>query len=165
MISRHDGKNSGSIRKLWIKLLDEISDTNTPVDPITTGLTISDDISLTGTWEQIEVVVGEASWQEVQSEDETGQTYTFSIQMALHKDRQEVTESLMTFAGRKLSVIAQDRNDNLNRLLGEKGLYEYHARLTYSQVKEKSPGRNSYDITIQCEMHHPACYYTGAVAE
>jgi hypothetical protein len=162
-LTRNDGKNAGSLGKLWIKLKAEITDTNTPVDTYTDGLTIADDITLSGVWTPIEIVVGESSWQEVFNESE--ETYSFSIQTNIHRDRQAVTESLMRFAGREIMVLAQDRNDLLNRLIGEAGLYEYHARLSFSNVKEKTPGRNSYDITITGTMHHPACYYSAAIPE
>ncbi len=161
-LTRHDGKNIGSIRKLWIKLKEEITDTNSPADTVTDGLGISEDISMIGVWTPLEIIIGEASWQEIGNDDGT---YTFSIQANLHRDRQSVTESLHNFDKRQIMVIAQDRNDQDNRLLGEAGIFDYHANLKYSQVKEKSPGRNSYDITITCTMHHPACYYTGAIDE
>lgn len=160
-ITRHDGKNAGSLGKLWIKLKSEITDTNSPVDTNTNGLGISADISLSGTWTPIEVIVGEASWQEIEEDG----IYTFIIQASVHSDRQPVTEALHNFIKREILVVAQDRNELTNRLVGEVGFYEYAAYLKFFQVKEKSPGRNTYDITITCEMHHPACYYTGAIPE
>lgn len=161
MLTRHDGKNSGSLSRIWIKLLAEITDTN----HIEGSLEISTDIDLTGVWTPIEIVPGEASYQEAMQETEHGEVYQFSIQGVLYKDRMVVTNTFLGFAGRKIAVIVEDTNDKDCRLLGEKGLYEYHARLTYTQVKEKKPGRNAYDFNIGCEMHHPAAYYTGAIPE
>jgi len=163
-LTRHDGKNSGSLHKLWIKLKSEVTDTNTPADTKTSGLGIADNIAMTGVWTKIEVVPGESSWQEIPSED-AEPSYNLIINAVLHRDRQGVTETLHKFDGREILAIAQDRNDKVNRLLGEVGLYEYHAKIKFSQVKEKTAGRNAYDITITCTMHHPACYYTGSIDE
>ena len=144
-----------------MKLKSEITDTHhTPG-----SLTITDDLTMTGVWTPLELVPGEASYQEVQTDGPNREEYTFSIQAVINSDRKAVTVALADLVGRELMVIAQDKNDNTNRLLGETGIYEYHATLTYTQVKEKKPGRNAYDITITCSMHHPAYYYEGAVSE
>lgn len=163
-LERHFGKNVGSLGKLWVKLQAEVTDTNTPADTKTDGLTISADIIGTGVWTPIEIVPGESSWQEIPGNGDEP-SYSFIINAVLHSDRQAVTEALHKLDGRKILAIAQDRNENLNRLIGEVGLFDYHANLSFTQVKEKTPGRNAYDITIRCEMHHPACYYSGAINE
>lgn len=163
-LDRHYGKNAGSLGKLWIKLKSEVTDTNTSGDTKSSGLAITADIESTGVWTAIEVVKGESSWQEIQSQEQEP-TYSFIINAVLHSDRKEITETLHSFDGRQILAIAQDRNEKLNRLIGEVGLFEYHAKITFSQVKEKSPGRNSYDINITGTMHHPACYYSGAIDE
>ncbi len=166
-IARHDGKNVGSIEKLWIKLKSEITDTHTPQSGDSAGLTISQNINLLiGPWTPIELIPGEASWQEVQTEDDHGAVFTYTIQLVIQKDRKEVTEVLAGFADRKVMAIVQERNDNSKRrLVGEAGLYDYHCKVTFIQVKERKPGRNAYDLTITGKMHHAAPYYEGAIPE
>jgi hypothetical protein len=154
-ISRNDGKNLGSIAKVWIKLWSEITDTQEA-----SSLLVSDDLSLTGTWTLIELVPGEGSWQESEAQ---GQVHDHSVQLSIHKDRREITDTLQGFVGRKLMAIVEDRNNQTRRLLGEAGFKEYHARLSYSASKELGAGKNGYSLQLTCQMDHPAYYYTGAI--
>lgn len=160
-IERHDGKNMASLSKLWILLKSQVQDTKHIFDEDT----ITADILHTGVWDRLEFIPGECSFQEVQTEDDQGPVWEFTIQTQLHKDRKVVTSSLKQYVHKDLIILLQDRNDETKRLIGEVGLYEHHARLTYIQAKELKGGRNSYDIIITGRMSHPATYYEGIINE
>ena len=157
--TKHHGKNTGLLSKIWIKLKSEVTDTKQPTD----SLTITEGILSTGPWTQIEFIRGEASFQESASDDDHGDSYIFSVQIGVQKDRKEVSEALFSFMDRDLVCIVEDLNDKTRRLLGEVGLFGCRCRLTYSQDKQRDGSRNAYDLVIACQMHHPAYYYEGSL--
>jgi len=110
-IEKHHGPNSGLLSRIWLKLKAEITDTHTPVE----ALSISEDITLTGTWTQIDFVRKEASYQESAADTEQGDTYSFSVQLTIQKDRQAVSEALFSFMNRELIAIVEDLNDCTRR--------------------------------------------------
>jgi len=155
-ITRHDGKNRGSLKSIKAIALTGVTDTGLVVnEEITSAITI------TGDWSEVEFLPGEASWQEQVEDSPAGPIYRYVIQCQLNKDRKTVTAALRALAEKKLIVQAADMNDGQIRLLGEKNaLNKSGADLRYGQIKELRTGRNSYDITITFASGNPAPYYS-----
>jgi hypothetical protein len=149
-ITRHIGKNSGSLRSIKIIPFRDVTSTPMPVD-----LEVKAVPTVTGTWIDIEFLPGEASWQENVSDTDNGPVYTYLIQCQVNKDRLTINRILHGITALKIIADIIDQNGT-RRLIGEKtALNQQFAKLTYSLSKELKTGRNSYDISISFQSGEP----------
>lgn len=156
MISYHEGKNSGTIAELHVI---KQSAATFPVPPfLVDDLNYTDEITTTEDWTAFEFIPDSGRWEEVYNEED--ESYSYTIEGVINKDRMAVTAGFKVKVPFKLLSLAKDNNDGLYRLLGSD---EHFCFLSWSQVKERGLDQvNLYRVRITCTMGHPAVYYSGA---
>lgn len=147
MITKHQGKNHGRIKNLYLILKSAVTDI-----PLPSGLEISSDLTA-GDFTKVQFLHGSGDWTETKSDSPQGSAYAFSAVVAINRDKKATTEALQGFDGKELIALMEDNNGEI-RMLGDE---EYHVRMNWTLTKSN----NLYALTMTCEMDHPAYYYTG----
>lgn len=155
-MQKHDGKNPGGHSALYIKLKSEVTAIPLPID-----LSISDNITTTGNWEQIIYIPGTADHTEDRSDGPDGNVYQQRITCIINKDALALGQALFTYQNREIIAAITDHNGTTRVI----GTLNEPARLTYNLVKDKSlaGGTNAYTLTITATTTEPAPYYTGTI--